>query len=252
MFLRIVEATVRENKNRQLESAYRDQVLSDLERTEGCLFAGLLQSTDMSGTYMSLTLWDAQEHIRKYTDSGDFERNLEHVRPWIESSSEWKIQLSKDDMIEYVPSGSDHVVKSYPVDDEQNMLSGQVTEGRSYLRVLSLKIQPGKEEDFKSIYHKQIQKELEKTDGCRLAFLVDNSATDNEMLSFTVWDSLEAVMLYENEGIFNKLLNKAKHTLAELYQWKMALDSRGDPPKAVTSRDLDISKFTLVTGKRFK
>jgi hypothetical protein len=32
----------------------------------------------------------------------------------------------------------------------------------------------------------------------------------------------------------------------------MALDNRAEPATAVTSRDMDISKFTLVTGKQFK
>jgi heme-degrading monooxygenase HmoA len=252
MFLRIVEATIRENKIRQLESTYREEVLPNLRETDGCLFAGLLQSTDRSGTYMSLTLWDLKDHIRDYTESGKFEENLEQVRPWLESSSEWKIQLSKEDTIEYVPAGNEHVVKSFPVDEDRQKLSEKVTEGRSYLRVLSLKVKSGKEEEFKSIYHNEIQKELEKTEGCRLAFLVDNTTNDDEMLSFTIWDSLEAVSLYENEGIFKKLLNKVRHTLAELYQWKMALDSRGTPAKSVTSRDMDISKFTLVTGQAFE
>jgi len=216
------------------------------------LFAGLLQSTDRSGMYNSLTLWDSQDHIRKYNESGEFEKNLEILRPWLESSSEWKIQLSKDDTIEYVPGNRETVVKSFPVEEDREKLSEHVSEGRSYLRILSVKIKPDNKKEFKDIYQNSIQKELEQTLGCRFAFLVDNSEIDNEMLSFTIWDSLEAVALYENEGVFNKLVNKVRHTFDELYQWKMALDNRAEPATAVTSRDMDISKFTLVTGKQFK
>lgn len=251
MFLRIVEASVQENKNKLLESVYRKHVLPNLEKTRGCLFAGLLQSTDNSRTYMSLTLWDTKDLIREYTDSGNFEKNLNHIRPLIESSSEWKIQLSKDNMIEYVPAGSDHVVKSYPVDNEQNILSGQVTEGRSYLRILSLKIKPGDKEEFISIYRNTIRPELVEIPGCRYAFLIDNSSNDNEMLSFTIWDSLQAVNAYEKAGRFKKFVKKVQHTLDDLYQWKMALDTNGGTATAVTSRDIDISKFTLVTGRSF-
>lgn len=252
MFLRIVENTVRENKNREYEKTYRQEIIPNLEQTEGCLFAGLLQSTEQSGMYNSLTLWDSQDHIRRYNESGKFEKNLEVLRPWLESSSEWKIQLSKDDTIEYVPANQEPVVKSFPVEEDRKKLSEHVSEGRSYLRILSVKIKPGNKEEFKDIYQNSIQKELEQTPGCRFAFLVDNSENDNEMLSFTIWDSLEAVALYENEGVFNKLVNKVRHTLDELYQWKMALDNRAEPATAVTSRDMDISKFTLVTGKQFK
>lgn len=251
MLLRMVEGIVRENKNRELETTYKEKVLPKLEQTEGCLFAGLLQSTDRSKTYISLTLWDSENHIQRYTDSGSFEENMDHVRPWLEAGSEWKIQLSRDDEIEYVPVEKEPVVKSFPVEEERQELSDHVSEGRSYLRILSLKIKPGDEEEFKTLYQNTIQPKLKETPGCRYAFLIDNTSNDNEMLSFTIWDSLEAVAVYENDGQFKKLVNKVRHTLDDLYQWKMALDKRGGAATAVTSRDMDISKFTLVTGKRF-
>ncbi len=252
MLLRIVERTVRENKERELETTYRERVLPNLEQIEGCLFAGLLQSTDRSETYISLTLWDSEEHIRRYTDSGNFKKNLDLVRPWLETGSEWKIQLSKDHTIEYVPTEEETVVRSFPVEGNRQELSEHVSEGRSYLRILSLKIKTGDKEEFKSIYRNAIQPELEEIPGCRYAFLIDNSGNDNEMLSFTIWDSLEAVAVYENEGQFKKLVNKVRHTLDDLYQWKMALDKGEGAATAVTSRDLDISKFTLVTGRSFE
>lgn len=251
MLLRIVERTVREKKNRELETTYGEEILPNLEQTEGCLFAGLLQSTDRSETYISLTLWDSEEHIHEYTKSGSFKKNLDRIQPWLEEGSEWKIQLSRDDTIEYVPVEKEPVVKSFPGEEERQKLSEYVSEGRSYLRILSLKIKPGDKEEFKSIYRNTIQPELEETPGCRYAFLIDNTANDNEMLSFTIWDSLEAVAVYEKEGQFKKLVNKVRHTLDDLYQWKMALDKREGAATAVTSRDLDISKFTLVTGKQF-
>lgn len=252
MLLRIVERSVRENKGKELEKTYREKVLPNLEQTEGCLFAGLLQSTEQSKTYISLTLWDSEEYIRRYTDSGNFKKNLDLVSPWLETGSEWKIQLSKDNTIEYVSTEEETVVKSFPVEEGRQKLSEHVSEGRSYLRILSLKIKPGEKEEFKSIYHNTIQPELKETSGCRYAFLIDNTPKDNEMLSFTIWDSLEAVAVYENEGQFKKLVNKVRHTLDDLYQWKMALDKRGGSTTAVTSRDLDISKFTLVTGRSFE
>ena len=249
--MRLVEAVVRDGKGPALESVYRDSVIPVLEKTGGCIFAGLLHSVTDSGQYASLTLWQSEKSIQDYNDSGSYEKNLEYVRPYLEESTEWKIQLSKESAIEYVPVKQEPVVKSYPVETEDENLSEKIDGERKYLRVLSLKVKTGREEEFKQIYKNDIQTELRETPGCRFSFLVDNSSGENEFLSLTIWDDLESVKLYEDEGEFSNLLKKVSHTLAELYQWKMALESKSKSKYSVTSKDLDISKFTLVTGKKF-
>jgi heme-degrading monooxygenase HmoA len=252
MLVRLVEAAARENRGPALESVYQDQVMPVLEKTPGCLFAGLLQSINTPGNYVSLTIWDSAKQIQDYTESGMYEKNLAFVRPYLEDSAEWKIQLSKKDTIEYVPVKQEPVVKSFPVETKDVNLPDAVEENLRYLRVLSLKVMPGKEEEFKKIYKNDIQKALKKIPGCRYSFLVDNTSLEKEYLSITIWDDLESVKMYEEEGAFSTLLNKVKGTLSELYQWKMALESTSKSKYSVTSEDIDISKFTLVTGKKFK
>jgi heme-degrading monooxygenase HmoA len=251
MLVRIVEAAVRENRGPALESVYQDQVIPALEKTQGCMFAWLLQGINRSGNYASLTIWDSEKHILDYTESGLYEKNLDLVRPYLDDSVEWKIKLSKRDTIEYVPVKREPVVKSYPVETKGVILPDEVEGNLKYLRVLSLKVIPGKEEEFKKIYENDILEALKVTPGCRYSFLVDNTLQKREFLSFTIWDDLESVNLYEKEGAFSNLLNKVKHTLSELYQWKMALESTKTSKYTVTSEDIDISKFTLVTGKKF-
>lgn len=250
--MRLVEAVVQDGKGPALESVYQDSVIPVLEKTDGCIFAGLLQSVSNSGQYASLTLWLSEKSIQNYNESGSFEKNLEYVRPFLEESTEWKIQLSKESAIEYVPVKQEPVVKSYPVESDDENLSEKIDGERKYLRVLSLKVKAGREKEFKQIYKNDIQKVLRETPGCRFSFLVDNSSGENEFLSLTIWDDLESVKLYEDEGEFSNLLKLLSHTLAELYQWKMALESKSKSKYSVTSKDLDISKFTMVTGKKFE
>jgi len=252
MLVRIVEAAARENRGPALESVYQDLVMPELEKTPGCLFAGLLQSINTPGNYASLTIWESEKQILDYTESGMYEKNLDHVRPYLEDSAEWKIQLSKKDTIEYVPIKQEPIVKSYPVELNEANLPDAVEGNLRYLRVLSLKVMTGKENEFKKIYKNEIQQALKKIPGCRYSFLADNTLRDKEYLSITIWDDLEAVTLYEEGGAFKTLLNKVKHTLSELYQWKMALENTSKSKYSVTSKDIDISKFTLVTGRKFK
>lgn len=251
MLLRIVEATALHNKGPTLETVYSETVMPALEKTPGCLFAGLLQSITFPGNYASLTIWKSANDIANYQDSGSYEENLNLVRPYLDESSEWKIQLSKDDTIEYVPVKQEPVIRSFPVEEADTALTDAVEGSHKYLRVLSLKIMPGREDEFRQIYRNAIQTTLKKIRGCRYSFLVDNSENENEFLSLTIWDDPESVTLYENEGEFKTLLNKVQHTFSELYQWKAALESKSKKTETITSRDIDISKFTLIAGKKF-
>ena len=251
MLLRIVDAEIREGKEMALKSVYEDFVIKKLEDTDGCLFAGLLQSIDQTARFASLTLWESEKNLQEYTKDGSYQRNLERVKPYLESGSEWKIQLSKKDVLEYGPVKKSPVVKSYPVVSDKSMLSGQLSFYKSYLRVLSLNIKAGMEQEFRDIYTGKIQSDLEKIPGYRHSVLVDNTSHDNEMISITIWDDMESVKMYENEGAFKMLLKKLKHILDEMYQWKMSLEDQSVALGKTSSMDIDISKFTLVTGKNF-
>lgn len=250
MFIRLVEATVHSKDTSKLEHVYSDLIIPVLEETKGCIFAGLLKNLEHPKEYISLTMWDHQESVQEYEASGKFEQNVDQVRPLLEGSTEWKIQLSRDNMVEYTPVSTDTVVKSYPVDENENPLSEKVSSGRNYLRIISHKVQKGAQQKFTDIYNAEILPEMKKIEGCKYAFLIDNSDNDGEMLSFSIWDSLAHVNRYEEEGTFDRLMNKISHTLGDLYQWKMALND-STSTKTITSQDLGVGKYTLVTGKKF-
>lgn len=163
-----------------------------------------------------------------------------------------EIQLTKENVLNYEPVKQEPIIKSYPVKTDAQTVPEEIPTSRKYLRVLSLKLMQGKEDEFKKIYHDQIQPELENVNGCRYAFLIDNSEENQEMLSFTIWDDLQSVTLYEQHGKFKSLLKKVQHTLDELYQWKMSLENREGSAISVSSRDIDISKFTVVAGEKIK
>ncbi len=252
MFMRLVEATVKKDGDAWLERVYADSILHALEQTPGCIFAGLLYSMDHTSRYMSLTLWESETHAQHYVNSGEFKKNLDRLRPVLEESSEWKIQLSKENTVEYKEVPFEPVVKSWDVSDPDSSLPGEVHAQRSYLRILSHKINPGNAAEFTRIYNSEVLPELRAVPGCRYAFLIDNSETDREMISFSIWDDPALLEHYERQGKFKELLDKLSHTLGDLYQWKMALEKRSKSAVAtVTSQDIGVSRFTLVTGKKF-
>ncbi|NBC26661.1 MAG: hypothetical protein GVY08_07365 [Bacteroidetes bacterium] len=252
MYIRLVEAEARQGKAPALESVYEEYVVPNLEASDGCMFAGLLQSVEQKNMYASLTLWESKKKLHDYVEAGEYDKNLKKVKPYLEAGSEWKIRLSRKDTLEYGPVKKAPRVKSYPVVSDKQLLSDRVASKNSYLRVLSLQIHPGREKEFEKIYIEEIQPELEKTHGCRYSFLVDNTSHGNEMISITLWDDIESIKTYETGGSFSRLIGKVKETLAELYQWKMTLESEPGSPRSATSMEMDISKFTFVTGKKFR
>lgn len=252
MLMRLVEVILKPETVDEFRAIYRNKIIAVLEQTPGCLFAGLLQSVDKSNQLVSLTLWESKGDARSYVESGIFQKNLDLVIPYMEESSEWKIQLTKENTLNYEQVRQEPVIKSYYVTPDTSSISEQIPISRAYLRVLSLSIIAGKEEEFKRIYYEEIQPVLKNVPGCRYSFLIDNSENNREMLSFTIWDDLESVEMYEQQGEFQLLLHKVQHTLSELYQWKMALEKQEGSALAVSSRDIDISKFTLVAGEKFK
>lgn len=119
------------------------------------------------------------------------------------------------------------------------------------MRVLSLTLKPQYSDEFTQIYKENILPELEKVKGCKYAFLIEDSEKSNEILSFTIWDNLDSILEYETNGRFHSFLESIRHTLGELYQWKMSLEENRDSKKSITSQDADIKTFTLITGKKF-
>ena len=248
----MVEAAVKKDDDLSLEHLYTEKIISALENTPGCIFAGLLQQQDQPSHYISLTLWRNENDAEDYVHSGEYRKNLQLIEHTLDEGDEWKIQLSEDNKVEYTPVETEPEVKSFTVSKHQDALPPHLAAKSSYLRILSLKIKPGREDEFKKIYNDEILPELESVNGCQFAILLDNSGHNGEMISLTIWDDAASVDYYEKEGLFNAFMGRLNHTLGDLYKWKMALKNRSKSATAVTSQDIGVSKYSMITGKKFE
>ena len=123
--------------------------------------------------------------------------------------------------------------------------------GRMYLRIVSAKVRPEKMEELRRIYSDEIIPALQATRGCRYAYLTQGIEETNEAISVTIWNSKEDADAYEKSGVFADLLERVKHTFAEVYQWKMALE-REFRGAVVSSEDYGVEGYSIVAGKRFR
>jgi len=250
MFMRLVELNVEEQKINQFRDAYSGEVISRLQKMPGCRFAGLIESRTEESEFISLTLWDKQEQAEEYEKSGVYEDLLGKIKPYLQNSSEWKVQLSENLELEYKPVSEEPVIKKYAVQVQSDSADEKNIDSRLYVRIVSLSIDRGKENEFKKIYDEEIIPALLSTNGCRYAYLTKSLQESNSFISVTIWNSKEDADSYEDSGKFKELVDKVSHTFSQFYRWKMALEKDYDA-NIKTSEDMKVESYNLVTGKNF-
>lgn len=252
MFLRLVQAKIKLEDSSRLGDAYRQGVMPALERTKGCLFAGLAQSTRQPDEVISLTLWTSREDAAAYEKSGKFMELLSIVRPFFSDSSEWRLHLTDDLRLEYGPVPTEPVVVSY--DDVPATTTPPLPESESseyFVRIVFMVVHPGRRAEFVRLYMTQVVPGLKAVRGCRFMQLAQSMQNADEFISFTVWDSGRDAEVYEESGQFAKLRDHLRPTLSSLYQWKMDQESeRGR--LAHTSEDTTVRAYRFLVGKPFR
>ncbi|MEN8223476.1 MAG: antibiotic biosynthesis monooxygenase [Acidobacteriota bacterium] len=252
MYMRFLQLNVKPEGLELSRNYYLETVLPRLHSVKGCLFAHLIQDQIEKSELISMTLWEKREDAEEYQNSPVFKQLMEEFRPFLAGSNEWKIQLSDKMELEYKPVSEEPVIDSFPVFTQKSLKTPVSSESSPmYVRILSHKLQKGKLKEFENLYKTEVIPALQQTDGCLYAYLMEDLQKGEEVISVTIWESSKAAEEYEKSGIFNSLTDRIKHTFSRLYQWKMELAKESER-KAVTSDDMSLSKYTIVTGRQFK
>ncbi len=250
MFMRLVQLNVEKREIDKFRDTYQKDIIDRLQKTTGCRFAGLIESGAEESEFISLTLWDEQEQAENYEKGGVYEELLAKIRPYLQNSSEWKIQLSENLELEYKQVQEEPVIKKFSVQAQGNRNGKSSMDSHLYVRIVSLSIQEGKEDEFKKIFTGVVIPELLSTTGCRYAFLTRSTQDSNAFISVTIWSGKDDAELYERSGKFKELVNKVSHTFSQFYRWKMALEKDYDA-SIKTSEDMKVDHYNIVTGKNF-
>jgi quinol monooxygenase YgiN len=254
MFMRLLQSKVKPEAVEKLGEFYETKVIPELQKIKGCMFAGLIQDRTRPGTGFSMTLWQTKEDAEAYEKSGVSQDFLKKAAPYLSESSEWKVRLSEDLELTYGPVPEEPIIKSYPVKAQKPVKSPVQAEiTQMHTRIVSLKVQEEKIEEFNDIYNREIIPALQATDGCLYAYLMESiqEKRQGEVISITIWENREKAEQYEKSGEFNRLVEKVKHTFTTLSQWQMSLEKE-QGKQAKTSDDLSVSHYTMVAGKQFK
>lgn len=251
MYMRMVRAKVRAGQQEALCSHYETEIIPRLGGVPGCTFAGLLNNTRNPEEAISMTLWKTQELSEVYAKSALFPSMLASIHPFLVESMESRLQLSEDLTLEFIPVEEKPVIESYSVEVEGGAESlDQATESAPCVRIVLLKIAQGKAEEFKKIYGKSVVSTLRTVKGCRHVFLSQSAGNPNEFISTTVWNSVEEADAYDHGELFKMLMEWMKHTLPEVYQWKMEQQAAGKTG-VVTSEELVVENYAVMIARGF-
>ncbi len=248
MHMRLLQLKIKPEELPGLGRLYEDRIILALQAVGGCLHACLLQSARQADRIISFTLWRSEEDASRYERSGLFMRLVAEARPFFADTTEWKLQLSKDFTLEYTSESAEPTLKTFSVStssgptipSKEKMLPG-------FLRIVSVHIKPGKLEEYKQLYERDIIPTLLSTRGCEFSCLSTPTEDSNEAVSVTVWNSRTDAEEYEHKGTFSNLLQNVKHTLSDLSQLKM--DTVGTWLPSVTSEDIEVDGFHLIASR---
>jgi len=250
MFMRMLQVKIKQEELPGFIRLYEERIIPALEQVGGCVYACLMRSVHQADQGISMTLWRSENDAVQYEQSGLFAQLLTEARPFFAESSEWKLELTKDFTLEYTPASAEPIVKTYSIATSSgSTLSSIGTKHRPFLRIVSLHIKPGKLEEYKDLYQKEILPALLATNGCQFSCLSTPTNDSNEAISVTLWNSRAEAEEYERTGTFDQLLRNISHTLSDLSQLKM--QSVGTRLPSVTSEDVEIDGYQLIVGRGF-
>ena len=170
MFMRFVQLGIKSDAAQAFERFYEHRVAPALLSEDGCVFARLIKATDSDTEFISFTLWESPEGALEYEQSGRYKSLVSENAPFQEESTEWKIQLTPDNTLEYLPVHEEPEVKAMPVvaGSSESDMPDKIT-CHTYVRILNAKVNSDQFDELSALYNNELVPELLAIPGCRAA-----------------------------------------------------------------------------------
>jgi heme-degrading monooxygenase HmoA len=243
MYLRFVRLQVRAGQEAAFTRFYQERVIPALAATEGCLYAGLLAPW-RGDAHQSLTIWASAEHAGAYEASGLYHGLLGQAGAMLADRAEWRVRLARDPLETADPSRRAPPSKGYVVEADEGSAALEGDDRAPFVRIVSLRVAPGRLEEFVAIYHQQVIPALKQVPGCLGVFLAEGADDARGVTSITLWSREEHAVRYEMSGEFERLTARLRDTFATIFGWGAAL------PAASGRAGVDVSTYQVVRGRR--
>jgi heme-degrading monooxygenase HmoA len=224
MYLRLLHLRVKPGKRRDLREFFQTRVMDALAEAPGARHAALLEGVDRCDEWLSATFWKSFEDAERYEASGVPETLLEEAADLLEQEKQWKVELQHNLGVEYESAMRALETEGFSIEDAGGRIDPrQGPEPYTYVRIVSIKADPEKIDEFKRRWEQIVMPALREVSGCRFAFLSEGLRDRHHMLSVTIWDNQQVALKYEVSGRFDALTRRLQDTLAADRSWKAAL-----------------------------
>jgi quinol monooxygenase YgiN len=224
MYERLLSLRLKPALVERYQEIYTRQVLPVLQSSSGCLYASLLNTPGRLGECVSFTIWKDLDGLRSYEQHGKFENLLQQSEQYLAESTEWKLELSEDLMLEPKQVPTDPVPQCYAVQAATGECTTLPSGSRSAcLRLARVTLNHRSLEEFRRMYEGEVMPLLQSVKGCRHASLLGSLDSTDELVSLTMWDSEEDIRNYEDSATFRKLLARTQPMLSAVCQWKVVI-----------------------------
>lgn len=249
MIIRFVQMRAAQADGAALKLAYERLAIPPLRSTTGCRSASLLQKNGDPQICISMTTWKSLADAERYERSGAFKALLDSLQPYFADADDWTLGLGANLTVTFEPVSNEPVVQRFEVAAEgsSNTPGDFVPD---YVRIVSHRIRPGSAGLFRKTYEEQVLPVLRSQSGYRRAYLVEDPADTNKLLSVTAWSSKRDADRYEHSGMFLTLLERLAPMLTDLAHWRIHA-ARETRARVATSEDVSVDGYTLLVGEDF-
>jgi quinol monooxygenase YgiN len=115
-----------------------------------------------------------------------------------------------------------------------------------YMRFVRMNAVADKVATLINFYDKAIVPVLQNTQGCRYAWLIQNTRRESELISMTLWDKITDAEEYEKSGRFKQLYDKVRPLLEDASEWKIQLTADFTLEYRPESDEPEIASYTIT------
>lgn len=95
MYVRIVSHNLQKGKLEEFKKLYIKEIIPVLQRTQGCLYAYLMENLQFGEKIISVTIWENHQAAEDYEKTGQFNNLIDKVKHTFSSLYRWKMTLTK-------------------------------------------------------------------------------------------------------------------------------------------------------------
>ena len=248
MYMRLMRLKALLGKSEEFCEFYKSEVLAELRRSGGCLFATLTEGLKNPDQFVSLTLWNDLEDIKRYEEGGRYQALLELTQQFLAESGEWRVQLSDDLTLDYGPSKEAPKVTAYRL--AAGMESEELADVRTapaHVRIMRFNVAPDKIAKFSEGYREDFTPAIQKVPGCLYAGLLANLEAEHQLASITIWASREDAERYEQSEVFSEYMQKGREVVGAR-SWDLMLDPT-DAASPSGDKRLSAQAYHVVAGQ---